>query len=194
MQINSIRAYNLSSFKGMPKRKYPYELPNGAFEDQADAQMPRVRKELKAYEDNCSAVAALLNLQNAIKSAEPYLDDSIRGIKSVKSGVDKKIRSIEPSTEKLTNLLGCHAQSTYQQDKHDAIWLFNKISKSPGFDMRKGVCIMADAFKKLDRTFDNNEIRIAEATIKDYYDKQDGVVQVFIEEIYGDGKNINFKA
>ena len=32
---------------------------------------------------------------------------------------------------------------------------------------------MADAFKKLDRTFDNNEIRIAEATIKDYYDKQE---------------------
>ena len=40
----------------------------------------------------------------------------------------------------------------------------------------------------VESTFDNNEIRIAEATIKDYYDKQDGVVQVFIEEIYGDGK------
>jgi len=200
MQINPIRACKVS-FNALPERNYPYELPKGEFEGQAESQMPKIRVELTKYEKSLEAQRALCNLQHAMDDAMPYMMPYSEKTKSAVELMNNRIDAgfakynvSQMSQERLEQLLLCFSQSKYQQDKHDAVWLFNRLSPLENFDKLRGTYAMADVFRNLDRTYDKDEIAEAETTLRRIYRNELPGARAVINERFGYGKNLDFKA
>lgn len=198
MQISLAQSFKSLSFGQLPKRYYPYELPKGQYESQEEAQMPKTREEMKSLDSEYEKLAALYNLQNAIKEASPYLPEkSKRAQNSLLKHTNNLVDNMFPVRQKLMTHTLCCAQSAYQQDKHDAIYAFNIISANPNLSKEnKGRLLygMSGAFRDLDRSCDTLGILKAEDKLREYYNEQSSIEQDDLNELYGGGKNLNFKA
>lgn len=193
MQVNNIQGQYSSNFKGLPPRHYAYELPKGHFGGQAEAQMPKVREQINDFARKDDIITSMQNLQTAIKTASKHLaPESQRAQNSLIKYSDMAIHTNIVTNQELKSLIALSAQSAYQQDKHDAIWLFNKYNERQNTEKLSTVISLAQAFRNLDRTHDSEEIEKAEASLKEIYKNSSAGTQADIAEIYG--RAINFSA
>ncbi len=190
----TISTINSISFKALPPRRYPYVLPLNVIGGQEEDQMPKVREDIKAKEHNIDKEKALLALQSALVQAKPHLDKATRQQTAVLNATQTALTEAQRENKKLEHLMACSAQSAFQQDKHDAIWLFNRLSTTSKFNRDTAIYTLASAFKNLDREFDKKEIASAEKTLKQIYKKQPLCVRCDISAMYGNGKYLDFNS
>lgn len=193
MQVNAIGINHQTNFKGLPPRQYPYELPYDYPVTQAETQMPKVREQIREFARKDDIVTSMQNLQDSINNAAQYLNPKSQKAQKtlLKYSNAAKLDNIVTNSE-LKYLISLSAQSGYQQDKHDAVWLFNKYNERPNADKSSVVIPMAQAFHHIDRTYDTAEIDKAEASLREIYQNSSSFIKADLADLYG--KNFNFNA